>query len=81
MRAARERLDVQRLRVLPVDPVANPPQQGEVAQVLGPWQVCWTLPSPYSVDEPRREVEAADPAAVDVDEEPGFEEVLEAHGQ
>jgi hypothetical protein len=30
-----ERLDVQRVRVLPVDPVANPSQEGEVAQVLG----------------------------------------------
>jgi hypothetical protein len=34
MYAAGERLDVQRLRVLPVDPVANAAQQREVAQVL-----------------------------------------------
>ena len=34
MRAAGERLDVQRLRVLPVDPVADAAQQREVAQVL-----------------------------------------------
>ena len=34
MRAAGERLDVQRLRVLPVDPVANAAQPREVAQVL-----------------------------------------------
>jgi hypothetical protein len=33
--AAGERLDVQRLRVLPVDPVADAPQPREVAQVLG----------------------------------------------
>jgi hypothetical protein len=32
--AAGERLDVQRLRVLPVDPVANAAQPREVAQVL-----------------------------------------------
>jgi hypothetical protein len=32
--AAGERLDVQRLGVLPVDPVANAAQQREVAQVL-----------------------------------------------
>jgi len=32
--AAGERLDVQRLDVLPVDPVANAAQQREVAQVL-----------------------------------------------
>ena len=34
VRAARERLDVQRLRVLPVHPVANATQPREVAQVL-----------------------------------------------
>jgi len=34
VRAAGERLDVQRLRVLPVDPVADPAQPREVAQVL-----------------------------------------------
>src|SRR5215207_752779 len=34
VRAAGERLDVQRLRVLPVDPVANAAQPREVAQVL-----------------------------------------------
>ena len=34
VRAAGERLDVQRLRVLAVDPVANPAQPREVAQVL-----------------------------------------------
>src|SRR5439155_10508654 len=34
-----------------------------------------------SVDELRGEVEAADPAVSDVDEEPRFEEVLEAHRQ
>ena len=34
VRAASERLDVQRPRVLSVDPVANAPQPGEVAQVL-----------------------------------------------
>ena len=34
VRAAGERLDVQRLRVLPVDPVADAAQPGEVAQVL-----------------------------------------------
>ena len=34
MRAAGERLDVQRLRVLPVDPVADAAQPGEVAEVL-----------------------------------------------
>src|SRR5262249_39008027 len=34
VRAAGERLDVQRLRVLPVDPVADAPQPREVAQVL-----------------------------------------------
>jgi hypothetical protein len=33
-RAAGERLDVQRLRVLPVDPVADAAQPREVAQVL-----------------------------------------------
>jgi hypothetical protein len=33
-RAAGERLDDQRLRVLPVDPVADAAQQREVAQVL-----------------------------------------------
>jgi hypothetical protein len=31
VRAARERLDVQRLRVLPVDPVAHAAQPREVA--------------------------------------------------
>jgi hypothetical protein len=31
VRAAGERLDVQRLRVLPVDPVADPAQLREVA--------------------------------------------------
>jgi hypothetical protein len=31
VRAARERLDVQRLRELPVDPVADPAQPGEIA--------------------------------------------------
>jgi hypothetical protein len=31
VRAAAERLDVRRLRVLPVDPVADAAQQGEVA--------------------------------------------------
>ena len=34
VRAAGERLDVQRLRVLPVDPVTNAAQPREVAQVL-----------------------------------------------
>jgi hypothetical protein len=34
VRAAGERLDVQRLRVLPVDPVADAAQPREVAQVL-----------------------------------------------
>jgi len=34
VRATRERLDVQRLRVLPVDPIANTAQPREVAQVL-----------------------------------------------
>ena len=34
MRAAGERLDVQRLRVVPVDPVADAAQPREVAQVL-----------------------------------------------
>src|SRR5215211_497923 len=34
VRVAGERLDVQRLRVLPVDPVADAAQQREVAQVL-----------------------------------------------
>jgi hypothetical protein len=34
VRAARERLDVQRLRVLAVDPVANAAQAREVAKVL-----------------------------------------------
>jgi len=34
MCAAGERLDVQRLRVLPVDPVADAAQPREVAQVL-----------------------------------------------
>jgi hypothetical protein len=34
VRAASERLDVQRLRVLPVDPVADAPHPREVAQVL-----------------------------------------------
>jgi hypothetical protein len=34
VRAAGERLDVQRLRVLPVDPVSDAAQQREVAQVL-----------------------------------------------
>jgi hypothetical protein len=34
VRAAGERLDVQRLGVLPVDPVADAAQQREVAQVL-----------------------------------------------
>jgi hypothetical protein len=33
VRIARERLDVERLRVLPVDPVADPAQPGEVAQL------------------------------------------------
>jgi len=32
VRAARERLDIQRLRILPVDPVADPAQPREVAQ-------------------------------------------------
>jgi hypothetical protein len=32
--AAGQRLDVQRLRVLPIDPVANAAQPREVAQVL-----------------------------------------------
>src|ERR1700680_499880 len=36
VRAAGQRLNVQRLRVLPVDPVANAAQPGEVTQVLGP---------------------------------------------
>ena len=34
VRAAGERLDIQRLRILPVDPVTNPAQPGKVAQVL-----------------------------------------------
>jgi hypothetical protein len=34
VRAAGERLDVQRLRVLPVDPVANATQPRQVAQAL-----------------------------------------------
>jgi hypothetical protein len=34
VRAAGERLDVQRLRVFPVDPVANAAQPRKVAQVL-----------------------------------------------
>src|ERR671930_672929 len=34
VRVAGERLDVQRLRVLPVDPVADAPQSREVAEVL-----------------------------------------------
>jgi hypothetical protein len=34
VRAASERLDVQRLRILPVDPVADAAQPREVAQVL-----------------------------------------------
>jgi hypothetical protein len=34
VRAAGERLDVQRPRVLPVDPVADPAQPREVAQML-----------------------------------------------
>ena len=34
MRPAGERLDVERLRVLPVDPVANAAQQREIAEVL-----------------------------------------------
>jgi hypothetical protein len=34
MSAAGERLDVQRLRVLPVDPVADPAQPRQVAQTL-----------------------------------------------
>jgi hypothetical protein len=34
VRAAGERLDVQRLRVLPVDPVADTPEPREVAQLL-----------------------------------------------
>src|SRR5256714_862492 len=34
-----------------------------------------------SVDEPRREVEAAHPVAADVDEEPGLQEVLDGDGQ
>src|SRR5437764_5603159 len=34
-----------------------------------------------SVDEPRREVETADPAVPHVDEEPGLEEVLDRDGQ
>jgi hypothetical protein len=34
VRAPGERLDVQRLRVLPVDPVAHAAQPREVAQVL-----------------------------------------------
>jgi hypothetical protein len=34
VRAAGERLDVQRLRVFPVDPVADAAQPREVAQVL-----------------------------------------------
>ena len=40
VRAAGERLDVQRLRVLPVDPVADAAQPREVAQVLrrGGWR-------------------------------------------
>ena len=33
VRPARERLDVERLRVLPVDPVADPPQAREVCEV------------------------------------------------
>jgi hypothetical protein len=39
VRASGERLDVERLRVLPVDPVADAPQQRQVAQVLcgGRW--------------------------------------------
>ena len=42
VRAAGERLDVQRLRVLPVDPVADPAQPREVAQVLRLRRVCWS---------------------------------------
>ena len=42
VRAAGERLDVQRLRVLPVDPVADAAQPREVAQVLRPRRVCWS---------------------------------------
>jgi hypothetical protein len=34
VRAPGERLDVQRLRVLPVDPVADPAQPREVIQAL-----------------------------------------------
>ena len=34
MRAAGQRLDIQRLRVLPVDSVPDAAQPGEVAQVL-----------------------------------------------
>ena len=42
VRAAGQRLDVERLRVLPVDPVANPAQQGEIAQVLRFGRLCWS---------------------------------------
>ncbi len=35
MRIPGERLDVERLGELPVDPVANTPQERQVAQVLG----------------------------------------------
>jgi len=34
MHSAGQRLDIQRLRVLPIHPVADPAQQREVAQVL-----------------------------------------------
>ena len=42
VRAAGERLDVQRLRVLPVDPVADAAQPREVAQALRRRRVCWS---------------------------------------
>jgi hypothetical protein len=34
VRAAGERLDVQRLRVLPIDPVSNATENREIAQVM-----------------------------------------------
>ena len=51
MRAAGERLDVQRLRVLPVDPVADAAQPREVAQVLLLRRVCWSPARSYVAPE------------------------------
>ena len=55
VRAAGERLDVQRLRVLPVDPVADAAQPREVAQVLRRGGFCWSpVRSCHTATESRR---------------------------